>query len=154
MKELRSEILFEMSLDVDLREVQKVGLAPGGERRIAPIKGGRFSGPKLAGKVLPGGADWLRIRSDGARELDIRLTLETDDGHLIYVAALGILNVSPETFERILRREPVDAADYYFRTTPRFEVAGEKYDWLNRVVAVSVGRPEQTAVIQTIYAIL
>lgn len=154
MTELRSEFLFELRLEADLAEVQKVGPTPSGDRRIAPIRGGTFAGPRLRGKVLPGGADWVRMRTDGARDLDVRLTLETDDGQLIYLAALGIWDISPENFARAIRKEPVAPEDLYFRTTPRFEVAGEKYAWLNRVVAVTIGRLDAATVVHTIYAIL
>ena len=151
---LRAELLFEMSVDM-VDEAQVVGATPHGIRRIRYIKGGTFAGPKLAGEVLPGGADWLLVRSDGAREIDVRVTLRTDDGDLIYAISRGIFDVSPETFERILKGEAVDPADYYFRTTPLFETASVKHGWLNRIVAASVGRQAAPTVVrQTIYAIL
>jgi hypothetical protein len=91
---LRAELLFEMSVDL-VDEAQVVGATPHGLRRIRYIKGGTFAGPKLAGEVLPGGADWLLVRSDGAREIDVRVTLRTDDGDLIYAISRGIFDVSP-----------------------------------------------------------
>lgn len=152
MAGLTTEFLFEMSLI--LEPIQVVGATPNGDRRIRYVKGGSFSGPKLQGEVLPGGGDWLLLRPDGARTLDIRLTLRTDDGHPIFLVSRGILLLSPETFQRIAAGEEVDPAEYYFRTTPLFETAAEKLDWLNRVVAVSVGRLSATTAVQTIYAIL
>jgi hypothetical protein len=151
---LRTELLFEMSVDL-VEEAQVVGATPHGIRRIRHIKGGSFSGPKIAGEVLPGGADWLLVRADGAREIDVRVTLRADDGHLIYAISRGIFDVSPAVFERILQGEAVDPAQYYFRTTPLFETASEKYGWLNRIVAVSIGRQAAPAVVQqTIYTVL
>ncbi|HVR07058.1 MAG TPA: DUF3237 domain-containing protein [Thermoanaerobaculia bacterium] len=152
MPDLRTELLFEIR--ADLGEVQEVGATPAGFRRVRLVKGGVVSGPKLAAEVLPGGGDWLLIRGDGVRALDVRITFRADDGHLVYAAAEGLLAISPETFARVLAGEDVDPSEYYFRTTPRFETASEKYAWLNRVVAVSVGRFTAAAVYQTVYAVL
>ena len=58
---------------------QKLGAIPHGTRSIVPIAGGDFEGSRLRGKVLPGGGDWLLLRSDDVLELDLRVTLETDD---------------------------------------------------------------------------
>jgi hypothetical protein len=82
------------------------------------------------------------------------LTLRTEDGHLLYAVSRGILDVSPENYQRIAAGDEVDPAQYYFRTTPLFETAAAELDWLNRVVAVSVGRMTKTTVVQTIYAVL
>jgi len=152
MAGLTTELLFEIS--VDMEPPQVVGATPNGDRRVRLITGGRFAGPKLQGEVLPGGGDWLLLRPDGARSLDVRLTLRTEDGHLIYAVSRGILNMSAETYQRVAAGEEVDPGQYYFRTTPLFETAAEKLDWLNRVVAVSVGRMTATTVVQTVYAVL
>jgi Protein of unknown function (DUF3237) len=152
MAELQSELVFEMSLDPG--EVQDVGTTPHGYRLIAPLQGGTFAGPKLKGDVLSGGADWLLTRPDGVRELDVRLTLRADDGHLISMSYRGINTITPEIVQRLTRGEPVDPSEYYWRTTPRFETGSEKYGWLNRIVAVSVGQRTPTGVHHRVYAIL
>jgi Protein of unknown function (DUF3237) len=152
MAELRSELLGELS--VDLEEPLEVGATPHGVRRIYGVKGGTFKGPKLKGKVLPTGGDWLLIRPDGAGELDVRATLRTDDGHIIYTYYRGILHGPPEVAARILRGETPDPSEYYFRTTPCFETGSEKYGWLNRTVAVGVGKVGPNWVGYTVYAIL
>lgn len=100
------------------------------------------------------GADWLFIRSDGAREIDARITLRTDDGHLIYMYYQGIFQIAPETMQRILQGEAVDPSEYYFRTTPVFETGSETYGWLNRIIAVGIGRRTPTGVGYTVYAIV
>ena len=152
MATLQTELLFEMQ--VELGEAQQVGATPRGSRLIAPLTGGTFAGPKLKGDVLPGGADWLLTRADGIRELDVRLTLRTDDGHLIYMSYRGINTITPEIVQRLMRGEPVTPSEYYMRITPVFETGAEQYGWLNRLVAVGVGQRLPTAVRQTVYAIL
>lgn len=148
---LRTEFLMQMS--ADLEESQQVGDTPVGGRRIVYVKRGEFHGPALKGEVLPGGGDWVLMRKDGASQLDVRITLRTDDGALIYVTYRGISTMAPEVRQRILMGEAVDPAEYYFRTTPMFETAAVKYAWLNKLIAVGVGRRTRTGVVYSVYAV-
>jgi|SRR5262245_1457131 len=133
-----------MTLQVAVAGPQKIGAVPHGARVTAPIAQGHFEGPRLRGRVLPGGGDWTLLRTDGVLELDLRVTLETDDGALIHMASFGLRHGPPEVIAALARGETVDASTYYFRTTPRFETAHPKYLFLNRLLAVSQGdrRPE------------
>ena len=70
---------------------------------------------------------------------NVRLVLQTDDDALIYMHYTGIRYGPPEVMQRIADGEEVDPSEYYLRNTPNFETASEKYDWLNRIVAVGVG---------------
>jgi hypothetical protein len=136
---MHSRPLMTLTLAAD--PAQRLGTVPHGTRSIVPVTGGSFEGPQLRGKVLPGGADWLLVRSDGVLELDLRITLETDDHALIYMTFQGLRHGPPEVFAALGRGEAVDPASYYFRTLPRFETATEKYAFLNRIIAVGVGEP-------------
>jgi hypothetical protein len=133
-----------MTMSVVVARPQKIGAVPHGTRLTAPIAEGRFEGPRLRGRVLPGGGDWTLLRADGVLELDLRVTLETDDGALIHMASFGLRHGPPEVIAALGRGEAVDPTTYYFRTIPRFETAHAKYAFLNRLVAVSTGdrRPE------------
>ena len=133
---------------------QEIGMVPSGQRRIIPVEGGEFKGPKLRGTVLPGGADWMLVRVDGVVQPDVRLTLQTDDGQLIYMRYGGIRHGPPEVMERLARGELVDSAEYYFRITPQFETASLKYAWLNKIIAVGIGDRLKTGPIYYVYEIL
>ena len=100
---------------LDLGDVAKGG------RRIVPITGGDFSGPRVRGEVLPGGADWQVLRGDGVAELEARYTLRTDDGALIYVRNHGLRHGPPEVIAALAAGQPVDPARYYFRGATFFE---------------------------------
>jgi hypothetical protein len=76
--------------------------------------------------VLPGGADWTVERADGVLELDLRVTLETDDGALIHMTFAGL-------------RDDAAPGGMYLRTLPRFETAAPKYAFLNRLLAIGAG---------------
>lgn len=151
MPELRSEFLLQLVADLD--EPQTLAGTPQGTRRIMYFKAGTFSGPQLQGRILPGGGDWVRLRADGVSELDIRLTLRTDDDELIYVASAGLFDISPEARQRILDGGDVDPASYYFRTTLAFETGTERLRWLNRLVAVGVGQRTPTGMATDVFAI-
>ena len=149
---LQSEFLMQLTAELDT--AQLIGDTPQGDRRIIPVIGGSFSGPQLKGQVLPGGGgDWLLFRKDGAAQLDVRTTLRTDDGALIYVSYRGVSVIPPDVRQRIISGQDVDPAQYYFRTTPYFETGSEKYSWLNKLVTVGVGKRTKSSVIYSIYTI-
>ena len=153
MTDIRTELLFTMRLEVE-SPMQMLGQTPFGERRIARVSGGSFEGPRLNGKVLPGGGDWLLLRNDGVLQLDVRLTLETDDRQLVYMTYRGHRHGPAEVMARLNRGEPVDASEYYFRTAPFFETGSETYAWLNRIVAVGTGYRVPTGPVYTVYEVL
>lgn len=136
---------------IDIAAPLDVGKAPYGQRRIINILGGAFSGPQLSGHILPGGADWQIIRSDGIVEVEARYTLETHDGALIYISNWGLRHGAPGVISRLAAGEQVDPGEYYFRTTPRFETGAAAYAWLNGVIAVAAGERRADAVIITAY---
>jgi hypothetical protein len=132
--------------EIILAAPQELGDTPQGRRRIIGITGGRFSGERLSGRVLPGGADWQVIRADGVADLDARYTLETSDGALIYVRNRGYRHGPADVIDKLASGQPVDPALYYMRTTPRFETGDARYAWLNRIVCVATGARRSAAV--------
>jgi hypothetical protein len=133
----RLEFAFEVRAEVANPTV--VGPLPTGTRRIIDILGGTFQGPKLKGKLLPGGADWQLIRDDGFTEIDARYTLQTDTGHLIYVSNVGIRHAPPEVMKRLNAGEKVDPSLIYFRAVPKFETAAPELQWLMRSIFIATG---------------
>jgi hypothetical protein len=143
-----------MTLQVAIAGPQKIGAAPHGLRVVVPIAGGHFEGPRLRGKVLPGGGDWTILRGDGVLELDLRVTLETDDGALVHMASFGLRHGPPAVLAALARGERVDPSTYYFRTTPRFETAHPKYVFLNRLLYAATGDRRAEGPIYTIDELL
>jgi hypothetical protein len=150
---LNSAHLFTIRLDVGAMD--DMGVTPYGHRRIATVAGGTFEGDELKGTVQPTPAgDWITVRNDGVWELDVRLTLKTHDGHLIYMSYRGLRHGPQWVLDRLAKGEKVDPSEYYFRTAPRFETASEKYSFLNRIISVGVGRREATGPIYEVFQIL
>ena len=136
-----------------LAGIHKLGNTPYGERRIINILGGTVDGPKLKGKILPGGADWQIVRADGVVHLHAVYTIETESGGQIMVDAEGYRHGPPEVMARLARDETVDPSLYYFRTAMRFETADASAGWLNRIVALARGAREAQAVRLDVYEV-
>lgn len=58
---------FVVELKVTTDKSMTVGMTAHGERRIIPITGGTFEGPKLKGIVLNGGADYQFANKENTR---------------------------------------------------------------------------------------
>ncbi len=125
---------------LDLGDVAKGG------RRIVPITGGDFSGPDMSGEVLPGGADWQVLRTDGVAELEARYTLRTSDNALIYVRNHALRHGPPEVIAALAAGRPVDSTRYYFRGATFFETSSARYAWLGKHIIVCSGEREPAAV--------
>ena len=130
-----------------------VGAGPAGERRIVPILGGRVAGPRMAGEILAGGADFQLVRPDGVTEIVARYTLKLDDGALVYVVNRGIRHAAPEDMARLLRGEPVPPERVYFRTAPVFETAAPAHAWLHRSLFVGFGERRPDSVLVRIHSV-
>ncbi len=96
----------------------------------------------------------MLLRDDGVLELDLRITLETDDQALIQMTFQGLRHGPPEVIAALSRGEMVEPARYYFRTLPRFETSTERYAYLNRIVTVGVGEVRGDGAIHRIDEIL
>jgi hypothetical protein len=137
-----------------LAGIQKLGQTPYGERRIINILGGTVDGPRLKGKILPGGADWQIVRADGVVHLHARYTVETKTGGLILVNSEGYRHGPPQVMARLARDETVDPSLYYFRAFMRFETGDPAASWLNRILAIGRGSRENRAVRIEVFEVL
>lgn len=95
-----------------------------------------LEGPRIRGKVVAPSGDWIRVQPNGNWRLDVRLTIETHDGAIVYCQYTGLLRMDPGLAERIQSGEAIDGSDMYFRSTPYFETASPTYAWMNDIVCV------------------
>ena len=130
-----------------------VGETGAGLRRIVDILGGTVSGPRLSGRIRPGGADFQIIRAGGLAELHARYVIECADGALVYVENTGIRGGPAEALARLNRGEPVDPALIYFRSVPRFETAAPGLRWLAEHVFLATGIRRPDAVELSVFAV-
>lgn len=101
---------------------------PRGMRMIVDVEDARWEGERLKASQLsqPSG-DWAVVSPDGTLHVDVRTTLETDDGALIYVRYEG-------------RSDYSKAGNSPIIVAPLFETADPRYAWLNKVQAIAKGR--------------
>jgi hypothetical protein len=148
------ELALVAELTVTVGDAVEVGATPAGLRRVVPITGGEARGPRLRGRVLPGGADVQLIRPDGVAELVARYVIETPTGSRVFIENRGLRHGPADAMERLRRGEAVDPGLIYFRTTPRFETGDDSLAWLTRhvFVATAIRRPDRVEL--AIYQVL
>lgn len=123
--EMRGEKIYEYELD--LTNVTDYGVSLDailtGQETVPP-QGARFDlavsgrgNGRLAGRAH--GVDYVRMRADGCIELDLRVTVETDDGHRIALSADGKAALRPG--------EPT--LDIFANI--RLSTAAKEYAWVN-----------------------
>jgi Protein of unknown function (DUF3237) len=141
-------------LEATLGQPQDLGHVAQGHRRIVPLTGGKFAGPEIKGRLLPGAsADWQIVLPDGTALGDIRYTLQTEGGDLLYVQSRGVRHGSAEVLARLGRGEDIDASEYTFRTSTQIETAASDLDWLNKGVFISVAGRQAAGVIYETYLV-
>ena len=91
---------------------------------IGEVTGARIEGDRLNATMKGNAAaDWLRVSPEGYGTLDVKLTLETDDGAIVHATYSG----------RLL----FDTLTIY--AAPLFHTGDESYAWLNHIQAVAKG---------------
>ena len=135
-------------ITIEVGQPIALGETPAGLRRIVPILGGTIAGPRISGTILPAGADHQVIAKDGYTTLDARYAARLDDGAMLYIVNKGVRFGPPDIMARITQGEPVDPAQVYFRTTPRFETAAPAHLWLTRPLFLATGirRPDRVEI--------
>ena len=68
--------------------------------------------------------------------MDVRATIKSDDGALIYIRYNGMVRQPKESEEREAKGEVMTLGDEYFVTAPTMQTSSQKYAWLTRVQCV------------------
>ena len=145
---------FFADLRVEVGAPQQVGQTVHGLRRLIPVTGGTATGDGWSARVLPGGADFQLIVNDRLSELDARYVLETDAGDFIYVQNRAVRSGPPELIARLVRGEPVDPEQIYFRCSPSFETAAPALSWMGERMFVGTGARYPDAVVMRFFELL
>lgn len=122
-----------------------LGVTPSGRRLMITIREAICEGERIHAHLKDGAiaGDWMIIGTDGTALMDIRLTLETDDGAIIYVEYQGRRDFS-------LVYQGIDAPVYI---APRFETSDERYSWLNKIQAIGKGIVDGGSRVYEIYEV-
>ncbi len=86
--------------------------------------------------------------------LDVRITIETDDGALIYSTYSGVADLGEDGYQAFLRGEPPPSGTA-IHIVPRYHTSHPDYRWLNRLQCVGIGQAfmERGEVRYDIYAV-
>lgn len=149
--EPRLELLCEY--DATLRAPAVVGEGPFGVRQIFDVTGGEVRGPRLRGRLLPSGGDWILVGRDGVGRLDVRATIETHDGALLYAAYTGVLHLTEAVTAALAGGRTTEWGEAYFFTNPRIETGDARYAWLNGLFLLGQGRVGPGRVAYRLFAV-
>lgn len=122
-------------------EYEVVGETAEGLRIHLLITGGQAVGPKIKGTLRPVGADWFIVRRDGVGLLDVRSTIETHDGALIYNQYSGVTDLGADGYERFLSGDIPPITQ--LRAASRMSTGHPDYMWLNRLQCINIGKGDQ-----------
>jgi hypothetical protein len=119
-------------------DVHRLGATAFHRRVIGGIANGRWTGERLNADIVAPGGDWAIPSTDGSiMLLDVRQTLRTDDGALIYVTYQGRCDRERGTYT----------------VAPTFETDDERYAWLNAVQAIGQGRTEGDDIVYAMFEV-
>jgi Protein of unknown function (DUF3237) len=155
---------LEPAFDVTatLGPLEDHGVTRAGHRRVVPITGGRVSGGTVSGgtvsglvdaEILAGGADWQIVRPDGSTEIDTRYSARTPAGEYVHFRTSGVRSGPPEILDALLRGEPVDPSEYYFRVAVYLETSAPRLAELQRSIFVAAAIRGADSVRYTAYRV-
>jgi hypothetical protein len=152
--DLKYSLEHIMSYKALLGPPEIIGPTPDGLRMNVYVTGGEVSGPNIQGKILPVGGDWFTLRPDGMGVLDVRATIETNDGALIYVSYHGVTDLGEAAYDRYLKGE-ITPQEQYVRSNPKVSTAHSNYVWLNRLFCLGIGKiaADVSEIIYDVYAV-
>lgn len=149
------ELVHEFTFNARLAPKVAIGDGPWGNRRIREVLGGEVSGERINGTVGSGGGDWILVGPDGWGRLDVRLTINTDDGASIYVQYFGVIEYNEAAVAANAGERSTEYSEHYFRTAPRLETGDERYRWVNQSLFVGEGRLHPGPVVEyRVYRVL
>lgn len=154
----RRPVVFDhlATITVPLGKPELIGETPEGIKANwywSPLEG-VVAGPKLNGKLRHMGGDWMTVRRDGVGLLDVRATIETTDGALLYVHYEGYCEFGDDGYNAFLQQRYPSSVPT--RTAPMFHTAHPNYRWLNRVQCITIGEvviADRTIYTYDLYAI-
>jgi Protein of unknown function (DUF3237) len=134
------ELVHEFTFTAEVNAPVAVGEGPFGNRMIFEVTGGTVTGERISGRVGSGGGDWLLVGSDGFNRLDIRFTVETDDGAFLYAQCPGVMEFNDAAGAAVNGERASEYEEHYVRIAPRLETGDERYAWVNQTLFVGDGR--------------
>lgn len=132
------EHLFSFRAQVGAPQIY--GECHDGIRAYFPVVSSEVFGPRVNGKSLPGGGDWITIRRDGVQAIDVRASVQTDDGAVIYACYSGVGDLGENGYQNYL--DGTGPALVPLRAAARYQCGDPRYQWLNRLQCINIGEAD------------
>ncbi|HEX7857717.1 MAG TPA: DUF3237 domain-containing protein [Sphingobium sp.] len=114
------------TVDVEVAPPLAVGKTPGGNRSISELRSVIVTSERVNARLAgAAAADWILVKGK-VGDVDVRMTVRTDDDALIYVTYTGKLDLAR-------------AGGPVVTVAPTFETGDERYAWLNDIQAIGRG---------------
>ena len=146
------QLKYFARLQVEVGQPTSISTDKNGERKLIPIVGGEISG-ELQGKILSGGSDAIVIRPDGCAVLNARYCVTLSNGNHIYIEDRGFRHGPEFVMARLAQGQPVNPAQYYFRTSMTMETNDKDLAWLNKTLFIGSGCRQQKQVIIDLFQV-
>ena len=99
-----------------------------------------LDGPRLKGKLMGSGGDWMLAGSDGFMRMDVRVQIETDDGAIICAHYFGPAEANQKLGQAFATSTPTAFSDQSIRSPWLLETGDPRYAWVDQSVFVGEGR--------------
>ena len=140
MSEPSAQLVHAFTYHAIIGAPREVGVGPFGHRQYYEMTSGTLDGPRLTGKLIGSGGDWMLIGPDGFMRMDVRVQIETDDGAIICAHHFGPAEANQALGQAFASSTPTDFADQSIRSHWLLESGDSRYAWVNQSVFVGEGR--------------
>lgn len=127
MSEQTLGLIYEFTYQVACSPPREAGVGPYGSRQYYELTGGRVDGPRLSGKLIGSGSDWMLTGQDGFMRIDVRVQIETDDGAVICVHYFGPAEANEKLKQAVIEFAPTEFADQSIRSHWVLETGDPRY---------------------------
>ena len=135
-----SRLIHEFTYHSIVSAPNEVGVGPSGKRQYLEVTNGVLDGPRLKGKQLGAGSDWMLIGTDGFMRMNVRIQIATEHGAIICATYSGPAEANQTMVDGLATSTPTAFSDQSIRTHWLLETGDPRYGWVNRTVFIGEGR--------------
>ncbi len=140
MSKQSAKLVCEFTFRSAVSAPQEVGIGPFGHRQYYAMRDGVIEGPRLTGKLVGAGSDWMLMGADGFMRMDVRIQIGTEDGAVICVRYFGPAEANEVLGQAAAACSPTEFSVQSIRTHWLLESGDPRYAWVNQNVFVGEGR--------------
>lgn len=135
-----SRLVHEFTYHAACDASHEVGVGPFGMRQYYAMTEGKVTGPRVNGRLLGQGGDWMLLSPDGFMRMDVRIQIETNDAAVICAHYFGPAEANAKLNKAVRECKETSFTDQSIRTHWVLETGAPQYAWVNQAVFVGEGR--------------